>query len=252
MGDTTMGNLTDEFPIESQTSPSDKLALLQVRSILKRTVPSYNYLEIGSFMGGSLSPFLKDPQCRQILSIDERNRQQPDERGMKYDYSGITNQTMIDNLKNHGFDVRKLKTFDGSISEYQKAEDKFDLVFIDGEHTDFACFRDFIHSYRLLSENSVTVFHDSSLIYKSLRIIQEFLVATKERFRFVKVKDSDVSCIFRNSFSVLKLEEFFEIENDLGSFYQNSEIALLTAIMQNRLDVSINIKLKDTPTGKAY
>jgi hypothetical protein len=38
----------------------------------------------------------------------------------------------------------------------------------------------------------------------------------------------------------------------LGSFYQNSEIALLTAIMQNRLDVSINIKLKDTPTGKAY
>jgi hypothetical protein len=250
MGDTTMASLKDEYPIESQTSLTDKLALLQVRSILKKTVPSYNYLEIGSFMGGSLSPFLKDPQCRQVLSVDERNRQQPDERGMKFDYSGITNQTMIDNLKNHGFDVRKLKTFDGSISEYQNAEDKFDLAFIDGEHTDFACFRDFIHSYRLLSENSVIVFHDSSLIYKSLRIIQEFLTATKERFNFIKVKDSEVSCIFRNSFSVLKLEEFFQIENDLSSFYQNSEVALLTAIIQNRVEISF--KLKDTPIGKAY
>jgi Methyltransferase domain len=250
MGDTTMASLKDEYPIESQTSLTDKSALLQVRSILKKTVPSYKYLEIGSFMGGSLSPFLKDPQCSQILSVDERNRQQPDERGMKFDYSGITNQTMIDNLKNHGFDVRKLKTFDGSISEYQKAEDKFDLVFIDGEHTDFACFRDFIHSYRLLSENSVIVFHDSSLIYKSLRIIQEFLIATKERFRFIKVKDSDVSCIFRNSFSVLKLEGFFEIENDLSAFYQNSEVALLTAVIQNRVEISF--KLKDTPIGKAY
>jgi hypothetical protein len=247
-----MDSLAAEFPIESQTSPTDKLALLQVRNILKKNVASYTYLEIGSFMGGSLSPFLKDPQCREILSVDERNRQQPDERGMKFDYSGITNQTMIDNLKKHGFDVRKLKTFDGSISDYHKAEDKFDLVFIDGEHTDVACFRDFIHSFKLLKENSIIVFHDSSLIYKSLRIIQEYMVATKEHFRFVKIKDSDVSCIFRNLLSTLQLETFFQIENDLDSFYRNSEHVVLSAVIQNRLDVNVNIKLKDMPTGKAY
>jgi hypothetical protein len=247
-----MKNLADDFPIESQTSPTDKLALLQVRNILRKTLPSYTYLEIGSFMGGSLSPFLKDPQCSQILSVDERNRQQPDERGMKFDYSGITNQTMIDNLKIHGFDVSKLKTFDGSISEYPREEDKFDLLFIDGEHTDFACFRDFIHSYRLLRENSVIVFHDSSLIFKSLRIIQEYLIAIRERFRFVKIKDSDVSCLFRNSFSGLKLDAYFEIEKDLNDFYRNSETALFSELMKNRLDVSVSIKLKDMPTGKAY
>jgi hypothetical protein len=247
-----MENLADEFPIESQTSPTDKLALLQVRNILRKNLASYAYLEIGSFMGGSLSPFLKDPQCREILSVDERNRLQPDERGMKFDYSGITNQTMIDNLKKHGFDVRKLKTFDGSISDYHEAGDKFDLVFIDGEHTDIACFRDFIHSFKLLRDSSIVVFHDSSLIYKSLRIIQEYMVATKEQFRFGKIKDSDVSCIFRNSLSTVKLEKFFQIENDLNSFYRDSENALLSTVMKNRLDVHVDIKLKDMPTGKPY
>ena len=189
MDDPKMDSLAGEFPIESQTSPTDKLALLQVRNILKRTLPAYDYLEIGSFLGGSLTPFLRDPQCRRILSVDERNRQQPDERGVKYDYSGITHQTMIDNLKNHGFDVGRLQTFDGSISDYHGSAGKFDAVFIDGEHTNFACFRDFIHGIKLLREDSVIVFHDSTLIYQALRIIQEYLVAAGERFRFVKVQD---------------------------------------------------------------
>jgi hypothetical protein len=247
-----MDSLAGEFPIESQTSPTDKLALLQVRNILRKNLASYTYLEIGSYMGGSLSPFLKDPQCREILSVDERNRQQPDERGMKFDYSGITNQTMIDNLKKHGFDVRKLKTFDGSISDYHEAGDEFDLVFIDGEHTDVACFRDFIHSFKLLKENSVIVFHDSYLIYKSLQIIQEYMAATKERFRFVKIKDSEVSCIFRNLLSAVQLEKFFQIDNDLNRFYRDSENAVLSAVIKNRFDVHVDIRLKDVPTGKPY
>ena len=72
-------NPNNEFPINSQTSPTDKLSLLQIRDIFKKTLPTYSYLEIGSYLGGSLTPFLKDPQCSHILSIDERNRQQPDE-----------------------------------------------------------------------------------------------------------------------------------------------------------------------------
>ena len=243
-----MKSIADEFPIESQTSPTDKLALLQVRDLLKKTLPTYTFLEIGSFLGGSLSPFLRDPQCLRIVSVDERNRLQPDERGMKYDYSGISNQTMIDTLTSHGFEVTKLDTFDGSINDYPKTDDKFDLVFIDGEHTDFACFRDFIHSLKLMKEDSVIVFHDSSLIHKALRIIQEYFVASKERFRFVKVKDSEVSCIFRNSFAVLKLEEFFQMDNDLNAFYRNAETALLTEVVKNRLNVNINISVKEMPT----
>ena len=153
-----------------------------------------------------------------------------------------------DGIDAHGFDVTKLDTFDGSINEYPKTDDKFDLVFIDGEHTDFACFRDFIHSLKLMKENSVIVFHDSSLIHKALRIIQEYFVASKERFRFVKVKDSEVSCIFRNSLAVLKLEEFLQIDNDLNAFYRNAETALLTEVVKNRLNVNISISVKEMPT----
>jgi hypothetical protein len=247
----TPATVQEEFPINSQTSMGDKIALLQVRKFLNENLGDYTYLEIGSFMGGSLTPFLKDSRCHSILSVDERNRVQPDERGIKYDYSGITHQTMIDNLKDHGFDVKKLRTFDGSINDYPVAGEKFDLIFIDGEHTDFACFRDFIHSHKLLREDSVVVFHDSTLIYKALRIIQEYLIATQERFRFIKVKDSDVSCIFRNSLSAVKLEKYFQCEEDLDAFYEAAENAVTAELIKNRVDVNVTINLKSMSVEKA-
>jgi hypothetical protein len=239
-----------EFPIASQTSVADELALLQLRDIMDNQLPSYSYLEIGSFLGGSLTPFLQDPRCHRILSIDERNRQQPDERGVRYDYVGITHQTMIDGLRSHGFDVAKLETFDGSVSGYRDAGEKFDLAFIDGEHTDLACFRDFIHSRRLLQDDAIVVFHDSSLVYKALRIIQELLVANGERFRFIKLQNSEISCIFRNSFAQLALEQMFQIEADLEGFYINAERALLTSVIKSRL--RINLALKEMPLAKAF
>ena len=80
----------DNFPINSQTSDSDKEVLLKIRSLLG---PKYSYLEIGSYLGGSLTPFLRDENCIKILSIDNRGQKQPDERGAKFDYSGITHTT---------------------------------------------------------------------------------------------------------------------------------------------------------------
>jgi predicted O-methyltransferase YrrM len=244
--------LENDFPIESQTSVADKMALLQVRRLLNDKLGNYAYLEIGSFMGGSLTPFLRDSRCTAILSIDERNRQQPDERGITFDYVGITHQSMIDNLRDHGFDLKKLKTFDGSINDYPAANEKFDLVFIDGEHTDLACFRDFIYSCRLLKKDSVIVFHDSTIIYKALRIIQEYLTEAQEEFRFIKIKDSEVSCIFRSSLSAVKFEAYFQCEEDLDGFYQDAEKTVTSQLLKNRLDVNITIKLKDTPVQKAY
>jgi hypothetical protein len=133
-----------EFPILSQTSTHDKRVLLNLREILQVN-PSYSYLEIGSYLGGSLTPFLSDPKCTAILSIDDRGRVQPDERGRTFDYSHITHETMISTLEDHGLSVEKLKVFDGSISDYADADAKYDLLFIDGEHTDWACFRDFVY-----------------------------------------------------------------------------------------------------------
>jgi len=193
---------------------------------------------------------LKDPQCSHILSIDERNRQQPDERGAKFDYVGITHQTMIDNLVSKNFNVSKLETFDGSVNEYNKTDKKFDLVFIDGEHTDWACFRDFVHSRKLLKENCVILFHDSDLIYKSLKIIQELLTASNEKFKFIKIKNALISCVFLNDYSLLKLDDIFLIETDLNGYYSNCENALLMENVKRRIKFDVNYSLKEIPIEK--
>jgi hypothetical protein len=157
-------DLSDYFPVLSQTTGPDRAFLLGAQSLVRDRRGSYSYLEIGSFLGGSLAPFLRDPHCSAILSVDERGRQQPDERGATYDYAGVTAQTMLETLHAAGLDTSKLETFDGSIDALPRQLRAFDLTFIDGEHTDEACFRDFLWVLPHLSADGVVVFHDSTLV----------------------------------------------------------------------------------------
>jgi hypothetical protein len=246
---TFMLNLESEFPIDSQTSSNDKIALLNIREVLQ-SFGNYSYLEIGSFLGGSLTPFIKDPNCIRILSIDDRGRAQSDERGINFDYAGITNESMFMALGNAGLSVEKIQAFDGSADQFIDDQTRYDFIFIDGEHTDFACFRDFIHTERLRSKNSIVAFHDSTLIYKSIKIILELLRAQNKVFTFIKVRDSEVSLIAFNEFSKLNLWQHVQIEKDLELFYKNSETHVLLSSALNR--ISINLSVKDTPTIKAY
>jgi predicted O-methyltransferase YrrM len=150
-----LSDLANLFPISSQTSANDKLFLLGSMRLAHKT-GSYAYLEIGSFLGGSLTPFLMDPACKMVLSIDERGRVQPDERGISFDYSEITTQSMLDELNRRRIGTEKLRTFDGSINaltdNYTAA---FDVAFIDGEHTDEACFRDFLWTLPLMKSDAI-------------------------------------------------------------------------------------------------
>lgn len=234
-------DLTTEFPIDSQTTDIDKQVLLTIRTILK-TLPSYSYLEIGSYLGGSLTPFLKDDNCTKILSVDHREQKQPDERGAIYNYSDITNDTMITNLKSYGFDITKLEVFDGSISEYNNESELYDFIFIDGEHTDWACFRDFIHSEKYFKKDCIVAFHDTQFVYKSIRIINELLTSRKIKFKFFKVNNSSMSCLFLNNYSDINVYENFSIEHDLEKFYRSCEDDLLMAAIHNRIEIDFRIK----------
>jgi hypothetical protein len=234
-------SITEEFPLHSQTSKADKIVLLKVRKKLQN-LSSYSYLEIGSYLGGSLTPFLKDPQCIRILSIDQRGRQQPDERGLKYNYTGVTHQTMIDNLKKNNFNTSKLETFDGSISEYYDNGNRFDLMFVDGEHTDWACFRDFIHGIKFLAEDSIVVFHDSSLIYKSLKIIQEYMLASGKKFKFIKINDSEMSCLFLNNYASHDFDSVFSSEKHLPQYYASCESTLFFNNIMTKLTAHLLAK----------
>jgi len=230
-------NISSLFPIESQTSDTDKEVLIQIRELLQ-SLGTYSYLEIGSYLGGSLTPFLSDEKCTNILSIDERERQQPDERGAKYDYAGVTHDTMLAKLRSHGFELNKIEVFDGSVSKYNNLDKKYDFIFIDGEHTDWACFRDFAHSEKLFKKDCVVAFHDTNLVYKSIRIINELLIARGSKFKFIKVKNSAMSCLFFNSFSETDLNSLFVAEENIDQYYSDCESELLMATMRNRVTVT--------------
>ena len=87
------------FPIISQTSDQDKLILIKVSEIIVKKIKNYSYLEIGSFLGGSLTPFLLDKNCKKILSIDKRNQVVEDENHEQWSYENISEKTMLENLK---------------------------------------------------------------------------------------------------------------------------------------------------------
>ena len=61
--------------ITSQSTESDKRSLLAVQDAVREIVGpegKYNYLEIGSYLGGSIQPHLIDQRCERIFSIDKR------------------------------------------------------------------------------------------------------------------------------------------------------------------------------------
>ncbi len=228
---------TSPFPIESQTSPRDKVFLLAAQRLIRDAAPAYDYLEIGSFLGGSLAPFLADPACRSILSIDERGRTLADERGALFDYAGVSTQSMLDRLHGVGLATAKLATHDGPIDTLPPPGRLFDLAFIDGEHTDQACFRDFLWALPLMKENSAILFHDSSLIYKAVGLIALLLRKEDRPFALLKNRNSEMSAIFLGNLSRCDLGRYFEAGEDCADFYAASEISVLEHNIRNRVRI---------------
>lgn len=167
-------DLEKMFPVPSQTTLEDKKSLRQIIDLARENFNNYSYMEIGSFLGGSIAPFAIDNNCYKILSIDDRGKVQKDERGINYDYTKYSSQDMLDNLIRYNVPVSKIQCFDGSIQSYSGGGE-FNIVFIDGIHTDEAVFSDFLSAIELISEKSIIIFHDFSLVYKGIRLCKLLL-----------------------------------------------------------------------------
>jgi methyltransferase family protein len=179
--------------IESQTSHNDRRSLLAVQSVVRKMAPGYTYLEIGSYLGGSLQPHLLDPQCARIYSIDKRPIRQPDERGVTYIYKNNSTQRMIDNLRSvHEPGLSKLTCIDASSQEIDpaKIESKPRLCFIDGLHLDEAVSRDFLFCMKILSSNGAIVFHDAQITYNALSDVVNHLRENHVPFRAYNLPDT--------------------------------------------------------------
>jgi hypothetical protein len=225
------------FPITSQTSTSDKLCILGAIRLARRS-GNYSYLELGSFRGGSLTPFLMDPACTSVVSVDDRGRVQPDERGVGYDYTEITTQNMLDEFHRRDLNTNKLRTFDGSIDRLTDVgSSSFDLAFIDAEHTDEACFRDFLWTLPLAKENSIVLLHDSTLVYKALRLIMLYLDKEGRKYTFYKCLDSEVSAVLRGDFCRADLAQDLGPQEDLTQFFARAEAERIKTQFKNRAHI---------------
>lgn len=242
----------NEFPIQSQTSETDKDFIFRMKNIFGALQRPYDYVEIGSFMGGSLTPFLFDSYCLSVLSIDDRGHAIKDERGINVDYTPITSQAMRDNLTKHGVPTTKLTTYDYSIETLASVERRYDLAFIDGEHTDLACFRDFLYVLPLLKSDAIVMFHDSSLVYKALQMIRVYATRNFPSFRLVKKKDSEMSALFLGTFAAIKPEDLFGEMEDFDTFCTISEDLRALWLFKHRAESASEISLKPIRTLRAY
>src|SRR4051812_49054035 len=100
-------------PIFAQTTEWDRRALLALHEATAARYASFVYLEIGSYLGGSLQVVVRDPRCSKIISIDSRPAAPPDNRTGQWAYEDNTTVFMLELLNRlPGADLSKLATFE--------------------------------------------------------------------------------------------------------------------------------------------
>jgi predicted O-methyltransferase YrrM len=172
--------------INSQSTDDDKQSFLAIQLAVRNLRPEYRYLEIGSYLGGSIQPHLIDDRCTKIYSIDKRPLQQPDARGFDYTYLNNSTERMLEQLRGVAADkMGKITTLDGDSRtiDPSRVSDKIDLCFIDGEHTDEAVLADFKFCLKVLNDAGCIAFHDAQITYNGLADCIEHLNQKGVAFR---------------------------------------------------------------------
>lgn len=157
--------------IESQTTDWDRRALLAVHSVTAHAKPGFCYLEIGSYLGGSLQVVMRDPRCGRVISVDPRPEAPPDKRLGTWRYEDNSTQRMIGNIRGlPEVDLGKLTSFSCTAKDLKISElpARPAWCFIDGEHTDQAAWRDAIVCAEAMEGSGILVFHDYELVQPAI------------------------------------------------------------------------------------
>jgi hypothetical protein len=164
-------DLFDAIP--SQTSESTRRSLLSVQRATARRHPQFAYLEIGSHLGGSIAPYLLDPRCLAITSIDSRPAWQPDDRalGKIATYENNSTQHMMERLRTlDAVQASKVRCFETDASQVDPSlvTPRPHIAFIDAEHTRKAVRSDFDFCRKVLADDGTIVFDDFSIVYPAV------------------------------------------------------------------------------------
>lgn len=202
----------------SQCTGGDKQSLLSLQSAVRDILPAFAYLEIGSYKGGSLQPYVVDPRCSSIISIDPRPYTLADARGTER-YPENTTSGMLEALaKIPGSSVRKIRTFEAGTDTLNPSalDIRPDFCFIDGEHTDAAALRDARFCLAAAKPDSIIAFHDANLIYSALDAFIQQLQQEGRVFRPYVLPDS----VFVIELGSLSLRESPAVRSQLAENYK--------------------------------
>lgn len=154
--------------LEAQTGEWDRRALLALHAAAAATHGSFSYLEIGSYLGGSLQALMCDRRCRRVVSIDPRVAAAPDDRCGQWVYDDNTTEHMVELLRTlPGVEIEKLTTLEASteaLGVSDVAPPRPAYCFVDGEHTHDAVIRDARFCAEVLGGEGVIAFHDYVII----------------------------------------------------------------------------------------
>ena len=199
--------------------PNDHRTMLALQWIVQAEAPC-TYLEIGSLLGGSMVPYLMDPRCVAVHSVDLRPPLTPDERFHAWDYDHATTAQMIANLRHEvpNDNMTKLKTYDMDTHTFVRyvvngplaSPIVPNLVFLDAEHTNKAVFQDFLNLRMMLADDVIFAFHDSNLIFDALTNIKAMLRDEGVEFGAGYLKDVVFAIAFGKYIEPLSKLEFWD------------------------------------------
>jgi predicted outer membrane repeat protein len=143
-----------------------------LHSAVAGALSSFTYLEVGSYLGGSLQAVMQDPWCARVLSIDPRPANPPDSRSGSWEYEDNSTAHMIELLDGlPDSDMEKLTTFEVGTDGMRPADlpVRPDYCFVDGEHTDEAVLRDARFCAEALDGRGIVAFHDYELVKSAIQ-----------------------------------------------------------------------------------
>ena len=217
--------------IPSMFSSGDAYHLQRNMELIAQAIPSYDYLEIGSYLGASLQWHLTNDKCNSVISIDLRPQGVvKDERSQfdgKFSYD-VTTQDMLQGFMDHNLPIDKLTCIDGTVDNIP-ADKKFDLVFIDAEHTNEAVFYDATHCFPAMKESCIMLFHDAWIVYQGLEKFNNYLDSIDQYFVAAKMQNCDIYAVAMGSM----IDPFVKYATEYAEDWDTFKAAAAERLAQN-------------------
>ena len=176
--------------------------LYLIRELFKNNIK--NYLEIGVHNGSSMSYVLSSKYKINCYGIDLfENTFYKDE----LNYNKIKKNLDLVNKYEHNIELIKGNSNDVKIIEKIKNLNiKFDIIFIDGDHSYNGVKNDFINYEKFLNNNGLLIFDDYNKASTNKGVydfINEFLIKNKN-YKYIKFYDNEHNGEFKDGIIIIK------------------------------------------------